>query len=212
MTEPKPIVFVVDDDADVRESIQCLLRVVGLDSKAMSSLPEFLKAELPLAPTCIVLDVRLPGRSGLDFQRELSAAKVSVPIIFITGHADVPMSVNAMKWGAIEFLTKPFRDQDLLDAVQLGLARDARRCERERELAPLRRCYQTLTSREREIMAHVVNGRINKQIAGDFGISEITVKIHRGQVMRKMNASSLPQLTRMADRLRDAGLFEAKSI
>lgn len=209
MGEPKPIVLVVDDDADIRESLQCLLRTVGLESRAMSSLPEFLKAELPRVPTCLVLDVRLPGRSGLDFQRELSAAKVNIPIIFITGHGDIPMSVRAMKGGAIEFLTKPFRDQDLLDAIQLGLARDRERCERETELASLRERFQTLTSREREIMAHVVDGQINKQIGGYFGISEMTVKIHRGQVMRKMNASSLPQLTRMADSLRGAGLFSA---
>lgn len=207
MSEVRPTVLIVDDDADVRESLQCLLRTVGLDSKAMSSLPEFLKSELPRAPTCLVLDVRLPGRSGLDFQRELSAAKVNIPIIFITGHGDVPMSVKAMKGGAIEFLTKPFRDQDLLDAIQLGLARDRERCETERELASLRDRFQTLTSRERDVMAHVVSGRLNKQIGGHFGISEMTVKIHRGQVMRKMKASSLPELTRMADRLRDAGVF-----
>jgi len=207
MNEVRPTILIVDDDADVRESLQCLLRTVGLDSKAMSSLPEFLKSELPRAPTCLVLDVRLPGRSGLDFQRELSAAKVNIPIIFITGHGDVPMSVRAMKGGAIEFLTKPFRDQDLLDAIQLGLARDRERCETERGLASLRERFQTLTSRERDVMAHVVSGRLNKQIGSHFGISEMTVKIHRGQVMRKMKASSLPELTRMADRLRDAGVF-----
>jgi FixJ family two-component response regulator len=209
VSDVKPTVLIVDDDADVREALQCLLRTVGLDSKAMSSLPEFLKSELPPGPTCLVLDVRLPGRSGLDFQRELSAANINLPIIFITGHGDIPMSVKAMKGGAIEFLTKPFRDQDLLDAIQLGLARDRERCESEKELASLRERFQTLTSREREVMAHVVNGRLNKQISSYLGISEMTVKIHRGQVMRKMQASSLPELTRMADRVRDAGVFSA---
>ena len=205
--EEKPTVLIVDDDPDVRESLQCLLRTVSLDSRAFASPPKFIKWELPSRPTCLVLDVRLPGRSGLDFQRELTAANINVPIIFITGHADVPMAVQAMKAGAIEFLIKPFRDQDLLDAIQLGLARDRARCERERELTRLRERFGMLTSREREVMAHVVNGRLNKQIANDIGISEMTVKIHRGQVTRKMKASSVPQLTRMADSLRDADLF-----
>jgi FixJ family two-component response regulator len=205
--DQKPTVLIVDDDPDIRESLQCLLRTVSLDSTAFTSPSHFLKSELPSRPTCLVLDVRLPGRSGLDFQRELTAANVNVPIIFITGHADVPMAVRAMKAGAIEFLIKPFRDQDLLDAIQLGLARDRARCERESELTRLRKCFGMLTSREREVMAHVVNGRLNKQIANDIGISEMTVKTHRGQVTRKMKASSVPQLTRMADRLRDADLF-----
>ena len=205
--DEKPTVLIVDDDPDIRESLQCLLRTVSLDSRAFTSPSHFLKSELSSRPTCLVLDVRLPGRSGLDFQRELTAANVNVPIIFITGHADVPMAVQAMKAGAIEFLIKPFRDQDLLDAIQLGLARDRARCERESELTRLRKCFGMLTSREREVMAHVVNGRLNKQIANDIGISEMTVKIHRGQVTRKMKASSVPQLTRMADRLRDADLF-----
>jgi len=208
MTEQKPTVLIIDDDPDVRESLQALLRTVGLESKAMGSLPEFLKSGLPSGPTCLVLDVRLPGRSGLDFQRELSAANVGLPIIFITGHGDVPMSVQAMKGGAIEFLTKPFRDQDLLDAIQIGLARDRTRLEGERELDALRECHATLTSREREVMDHVVKGRLNKQIAGDIGISEMTVKIHRGNMMRKMKAPSLPDLARMADRLCAAGLFK----
>ena len=208
MKEAKPTVLIVDDDPEVRESLQALLRSVGLESKAMGSLPEFLKLDLPAGPTCLVLDVRLPGRSGLDFQRELSTANLSLPIIFITGHGDVPMSVQAMKGGAIEFLTKPFRDQDLLDAIQLGLERDRVRLERERELNALRERYDTLTSREREVMEHVVNGRINKQIAGDLGISEMTVKIHRGNVMRKMRAPSLPDLARMADGLSAAGLLK----
>jgi FixJ family two-component response regulator len=205
--DEKPTVLIVDDDPDIRESLQCLLRTVSLDSRAFTSPSHFLKSELLSRPTCLVLDVRLPGRSGLDFQRELTAANVNVPIIFITGHADVPMAVQAMKAGAIEFLIKPFRDQDLLDAIQLGLARDRARCERESELTRLRKCFGMLTSREREVMAHVVNGRLNKQIANDIGISEMTVKTHRGQVTRKMKASSVPQLTRMADRLRDADLF-----
>jgi len=205
--DEKPTVLIVDDDPDIRESLQCLLRTVSLDSRAFTSASHFLKSELPSRPTCLVLDVRLPGRSGLDFQRELTAANVNVPIIFITGHADVPMAVQAMKAGAIEFLIKPFRDQDLLDAIQLGLARDRARCKRERELTRLRERFGMLTSREREVMAHVVNGRLNKQIANDIGISEMTVKIHRGQVTRKMKASSVPQLTRMADRLSDAGIF-----
>jgi FixJ family two-component response regulator len=205
--DQKPTVLIVDDDPDIRESLQCLLRTVSLDSRAFTSPSHFLKSELLSRPTCLVLDVRLPGRSGLDFQRELTAANVNVPIIFITGHADVPMAVQAMKAGAIEFLIKPFRDQDLLDAIQLGLARDRARCERESELTRLRKCFGMLTSREREVMAHVVNGRLNKQIANDIGISEMTVKTHRGQVTRKMKASSVPQLTRMADRLRDADLF-----
>ena len=203
----KPTVLIVDDDPDVREALQCLLRTISLDSRVYASPPKFIKRELRSRPTCLVLDVRLPGRSGLDFQKELTAANVNVPIIFITGHADVPMAVQAMKEGAIEFLTKPFRDQDLLDAIQLGLARDRARCESESELTGLRERFGMLTSREREVMAHVVSGRLNKQIANDMRISEMTVKIHRGQVTRKMKASSVAQLTRMADRLRDANTF-----
>jgi FixJ family two-component response regulator len=205
--EEKPIVLIVDDDPDIRESLQCLLRTVSLESRTFTSPSHFLISKLARRPTCLVLDVRLPGRSGLDFQRELTAANVNVPIIFITGHADVPMAVQAMKAGAIEFLIKPFRDQELLDAIQLGLARDRARCERESELTRLRERFGKLTSREREVMGHVVNGRLNKQIANDIGISEMTVKIHRGQVTRKMKASSVSQLTRMADSLRDAHTF-----
>ena len=206
MTEAKPTVLIVDDDADIRESLQSLLRSVGLESRAMESLPDFLKSEPPLGPTCLILDVRLPGRSGLDYQRDLAAANVKLPIIFITGHGDVPMSVQAMKGGAIEFLTKPFRDQDLLDAIQLGLTRDRARCESEEALRTVRECFETLTPREREVMQHVVSGRLNKQIASDIGISEMTVKIHRGNVMRKMKAASLPDLARMADKLSTAGI------
>jgi FixJ family two-component response regulator len=202
VTEAQPTIVVIDDDPDVRGSLGGLLRSVGLQVSLMASVDEFLKSGRPDGPTCLILDVRLPGRSGLDFQRELSAANIHIPIIFITGHGDIPMTVQAMKGGAIEFLTKPFRDHDMLEAVQLGLARDRAWRESEKALAVFRARYDSLTPREREIMALVVTGRLNKQIAGDLGISEITVKIHRGQVMRKMQASSLPDLARMADRLR----------
>jgi FixJ family two-component response regulator len=195
-------VFIVDDDPAIRQSLGSLLRSVGLEVKALASVPEFLNCPRPDGPTCLVLDVRLPGRSGLDLQRELSAANIQLPVIFITGHGDIPMSVQAMKGGALEFLTKPFRDQDLLDAVQLGLARDRERRENDAELRTLSERFETLTSREGEIMSHVVTGRLNKEIAGDLGISEITVKVHRAQVMRKMSADSLPELARMADKLR----------
>jgi FixJ family two-component response regulator len=205
MSEPNGTVVVVDDDSAIRESLGSLLRSMGLDVKLLGSVPDFLKSGYPDGPTCLVLDVRLPGRSGLDFQRELLAANIHVPLIFITGHGDIPMSVQAMKGGAIEFLTKPFRDQDLLDAIQVGLARDRARREEERSLAGLRERFDTLTPREREVMAQVARGRLNKQIAGDIGISEITVKVHRGQVMRKMKASSLPDLARMADKLKLVG-------
>ena len=202
MTEPQPTVVVVDDDRAIRESLGSLLRSIGLEVKAFASVPEFVKSGRPEGPTCLVLDVRLPGQSGLDFQQELSAANIRVPIIFITGHGDIPMSVQAMKGGALEFLTKPFRDQDLLDAIQLGLARDRVRHEDETAFAALLERYETLSPREREVMAQVVRGRLNKQIAGDIGVSEATVKVHRGQVMRKMQASSLPDLARMADTLK----------
>jgi FixJ family two-component response regulator len=201
MAEATSTVIVIDDDPAIRESIGSLLRSVGLQAKLLASVDEFLKTGRPDAPACLVLDVRLPGRSGLDFQRELAAANIQLPIIFITGHGDIPMSVTAMKGGAIEFLTKPFRDQDLLDAIQLGLARDRTWLEDEKAMAGLRARLGALTPREREVMALVVTGRLNKQIAGDLGISEITVKVHRGQVMRKMHASSLPELARIADKL-----------
>src|ERR1700756_364128 len=201
MAEAISTVIVVDDDPGIRESIGSLLRSVGLQAKLLASVDEFLTAARPGGPTCLVLDVRLPGRSGLDFQRELAAANIHVPIIFITGHGDIPMTVQAIKGGAIEFLTKPFRDQDLLDAIQLGLARDRAWLENQKALAELRARFETLTPREREVMALVVTGRLNKQIAYDIGVSEMTVKVHRGQVMRKMKAASLPDLARMADKL-----------
>jgi FixJ family two-component response regulator len=201
MTQTEPIIVVIDDDPEIREALGSLLLSIGLQVKVSASVPEFLQTGRPAVPTCLVLDVRLHGRSGLDFQQELTAAGIHLPIIFITGHGDIPMSVRAMKGGAIEFLTKPFRDQDLLDAIQLGLDRDRAWLEDQRTVAALRVLYDALTPREREVMALVVTGRLNKQIAGDIGVSEITVKVHRGQVMRKMHASSLPALARMADKL-----------
>ena len=201
MIEAQPSVIVIDDDPDIREALRSLLQSVGLQGRAFASVPEFLNSGRPEGPTCLVLDVRLPGRSGLDFQRELLAANIDLPIIFITAHADVPMSVQAMKRGALEFLTKPVRDQDLLDAIQLGLERDRARREGEKAVAALRERFETLTSREREVMTEVLKGRLNKQIAGDIGVSEVTVKAHRGEVMRKMKASSLLDLARMAEKL-----------
>ena len=202
MTQTDPIVVVIDDDPAIREALGGLLRSIGLQVRLLASVSEFLMTARPLGPTCLVLDVRLPGRSGLDFQRELAEAEIHLPIIFITGHGDIPMSVQAMKGGAIEFLTKPFRDQDLLDAIQIGLDRDRAWLENEKTVAALRARYDALTPREREVMAMVITGRLNKQVAGDLGVSEITVKVHRAQVMRKMHASSLPELARMADKLK----------
>jgi FixJ family two-component response regulator len=201
MTDPQPCIVIVDDDPDVREALSCLLKSVGLQVRALASLPEFLKTGRPEGPTCLVLDVRLPGQSGLDFQRDLAAAKIDVPIIFMTAYADIPMSVQAMKQGALEFLTKPVRDQDLLDAVHLGLERDRAQRDVDKALAALRERFDTLTAREREVMAEVLKGRLNKQIAGDIGVSEVTVKAHRGQIMRKMNASSVLDLARMGEQL-----------
>jgi len=201
MGDANASVLVIDDDPEFRDSVARLLRTIGLHTRQFSSVPEFLKADPPEGPTCLVLDVRMPGRSGLELQRELAAANRQVPIIFITAHADVPMTVQAMKGGALEFLTKPFRDQDLLDAVEAGLARDRARREGERALAALRERFDTLSSRERDIMLHVVAGRLNKQIANDIGIAESTVKVHRTHLMRKMKARSLPELSRMADTL-----------
>ena len=197
----EPIVLLVDDDPDFRDSVARLLRTVGRETRQFSSVSDFLKADPLDGPTCLVLDVRMPGRSGLDLQSELAAVNREIPIIFITAHADVPMSVQAMKRGAIEFLTKPLRDQDLLDAVEAGLARDRSRRESERRLTALRERFAKLSPREREIMLHVVAGRLNKQIANDVGMAESTVKVHRSNLMRKMNARSLPELSRMADML-----------
>ncbi|MGO7763122.1 response regulator transcription factor [Rhizobium ruizarguesonis] len=202
MTEARATVIVIDDDPAMREAIGSLLRSVGFDVKLLISVGDVLNSGRPAGPTCLVLDVRLPGQSGLDFQRQLSRANIQVPIIFITGHGDIPMSVQAMKEGAIEFLTKPFRDQDLLDAVYAGLARDRVWLENEKALETLRVRFDSLTPREREVMALVVSGRLNKQIAGDLGVSEITVKVHRSQVMQKMHATSLPELARIADKLK----------
>lgn len=199
--EPQQTVFVIDDDAAVRDALASLFQSVGLQVKAFASAPEFLQVKLPEAPTCLVLDVRLPGLSGLDFQAELAKAKIDIPIVFMTGHGDIPMTVRAMKAGAVEFLPKPFRDQEMLDAVQQGLERDRNRRKSADDTAKLKASFNTLTSREQEIMCLVTAGLMNKQIAGELGVSEITVKVHRGNVMRKMGAKSLAELVRMADAL-----------
>jgi FixJ family two-component response regulator len=201
-TTDVPTVFIVDDDPDVRESLQELLESVGLPSKSFGTAQEFLLSSRGNGPSCLILDVRLPGISGLDLQHELKRGKVSIPIIFLTAHADVPMSVRAMKSGAVEFLTKPFRHQDLLDAVQRSLTRDRVVREKQRDTADLRQRYNALSIREREVMGLVVSGMLNKQIAAELGASEATVKMHRSQAMKKMHAKSLPELVRMADRVK----------
>lgn len=201
MPEERPVVFLIDDDPSVRDALKSLLRSVGLDVQAFGSAQEFLRTERPDAPACLVLDVRLPGPSGLDFQQDLAESNIQLPIIFITGHGDIPMSVKAMKAGAVEFLTKPFRDHELLDAIQQGIERDRIRRQDSSVVAGLQERYRALTPRERDVMARVVTGRLNKQIAADLDLSEVTVKVHRGQVMRKMLAKSLADLVRMADKL-----------
>lgn len=202
MPDGKATILIVDDDAELRASLGRLLRSLGFDAKLYATIPEFLESALPDGPTCLVLDVRFPEQSGLDLQRELAAANIQLPIVFITGYGDIPMSVQAMKGGAIEFLTKPFREQDLLEAIQLGLARDRARRENEKSLRTLKERFESLSPREREIMIQVVKGRLSKQIAGDFGIADTTVKVHRSNLMRKMKTRSLPELARIADKLK----------
>jgi FixJ family two-component response regulator len=201
MPDDTAIILVIEDDVELRHSIGRLLRSVGLNTKLFGSVSEFLKSEPADGPSCLVLDVRLPGQSGLEFQRELAAAGRELPIVFITGHGDIPMSVQAMKGGAIEFFTKPIRDQEFLDAIQLGLTRDRIRRENEGALADLRGRFASLSPREREVMIQVARGRLSKQIAGDIGITEATVKVHRSNAMRKMNAHSLPEFGQMAVKL-----------
>ncbi len=198
-SEAQPIVFVVDDDPSVREALGSLFRSVGLKVGLFASAADFLRAPRPEAPSCLVLDVRLPGMSGLDFQADLGKANIHIPIVFMTGHGDIPMTVKAMKAGAVEFLTKPFRDQDMLDAVQHAFAEDSARRESDKAAASLKEKFETLTQREQEVMALVAQGLMNKQIAGEIGIAEITVKFHRGNVTKKMGARSLADLVRMAD-------------
>ena len=201
MTEAAPIVFVVDDEASVRRAIKRLIESEGYQVELFASAKEFLQARRSDVPSCLVLDIRLRGTSGLDFQRQLAEYDIHIPIIFITGHGDIPMAVRAMKAGAVEFLTKPFNDQDLLDAIHVALDRDHRRRQEEREIASLRERLESLTPREREVLPRVVSGLLNKQIAAEIGTSESTVKVHRRQLMRKMGADSLAELVRLAERI-----------
>ena len=203
MTQPASVVFVVDDDPSVRRAIKLLLESIGLEVELFGSAQEFLPRGPTKGPGCLILDVRLPGVSGLDFQRQLNEAKINIPIIFISAHGDVPMTVRAMKAGAIEFLTKPFRDQDLLDAVQVALERDRARRQREGEIATLRERFESLSAREREVVAMVVSGMLNKQTAAEIGTTENTVKVHRSRAMEKMQAQSLADLVKMVERLGD---------
>ena len=200
--DPKSLVAVVDDDPDFRASVARLLRSVGLDARVFASVAEYLRSEPPDCPTCLILDIRLPGQSGLDLQRDLNARHSELPIIFITGHGDIPMTVQAMKAGAIEFLTKPFRDQDLLDAVYLGLARDRTRREENEFLVTLRARIEALTPRELNVLTELAKGRLNKQIADDMGVSHSTVKVHRCNMMRKMRLASFAELCRAVDKLK----------
>ena len=204
MSENKPVVFVIDDSPSVRDALDSLIRSVHLNVQSFGSIEEFLQFKRPDAPGCIVLDVRLPGLSGLDFHREMTKSNIDLPVIFITGHGDVLMSVRAIKAGAIEFLTKPFRDQDLLDAIYLGIERDRSRRQASAVVAVLRGHFASLTARERQVMLQVASGRPNKQIAAELKLSEVTVKVHRRHVMRKMKAKSLADLVRMADKLSDS--------
>jgi RNA polymerase sigma factor (sigma-70 family) len=201
MTYQHSIVFVVDDDDSLREALKRLIRSIGLQVEVFASAEEFLRRKQLDVPGCLILDIRLRGISGLDFQRKLAEANIPIPIIFITGHGDIPMSVRAMKAGAVEFLTKPFRDQDLLDAIQVGLERDQARRQREAEIAILQERFEGLTPREREVLPLVASGLPNKQVAAEIGTSETTVKVHRSQLMRKMAANSLPELVRMAEKM-----------
>jgi FixJ family two-component response regulator len=206
MSEAHPTVVVIDDDPDVRDALQGLLETINLRAVLFATASEFLTSKRPRGPCCIVVDVRLPDLSGFDFQQELARKNIPLPIIFITGHGDIPMSVRAIKAGAVEFLTKPLRDQDLLDAIQGALRRDRLRLDEERTLTDLRTRYEMLTAREREVMALLVSGRVNKQIAAEIGVSEVTVRLHRGQITQKMHAKSLVDLIRAADKLRQLGI------
>ena len=201
MSDANSTVLVIDDDPSLRDSVGRLLRSLGLDVQLFASVADFLGSDPPSGPTCLVLDVRLPGLSGLDFQTELAKANIHIPIVFMTGYGDIPMTVRAMKAGAVEFLPKPFRDQDMLDAVQIGLEQDRNRRKSAGDISKLKASFDALTPREQEIMGYVTAGLMNKQIAGELKVSEITVKVHRGNVMRKMNAKSLAELVRMADAL-----------